>query len=151
VARFVAEMADLLRGLLGPEIRLEIAIPEGLCPLMIDPSQLELAILNIASNARDAMPEGGALRIRARNVPDESLGGGGRIAIICEDTGTGIPPDALDSVFEPFFTTKERGKGTGLGLSQVYGFARQSGGDVTVESSPGSGTTVTLSFPILDD
>jgi two-component system NtrC family sensor kinase len=118
----------------------------------VDPSELELALLNVAVNARDAMPNGGTLHLAIKPVmlkglaQDDGLTGE-FVAIRISDTGTGIPPDVLPRVFEPFFTTKEFGKGTGLGLSQVYGFARQSGGTATVTSTVGRGTSITLYLP----
>jgi PAS domain S-box-containing protein len=142
---------DLLSSSVGGAIRLEIDVAPGTWPVETDPAELELALVNIAVNARDAMPEGGSLSVRARN---ETLDGNGVVpltgdfvALSLSDTGTGIAPDDLAKVFEPFFTTKEVGKGTGLGLSQVYGFARQSEGDVHVSSQPGEGATVTLYLP----
>jgi CheY-like chemotaxis protein/anti-sigma regulatory factor (Ser/Thr protein kinase) len=116
---------------------------------MADPTQLDVAILNVALNARDAMPNGGTLTIRARNEA-ASEQGGDSVCIEVRDTGQGIPPEILDRVFEPFFTTKEVGRGTGLGLSQVYGFAEQSGGSVDVLSTPGKGTAVLLRLPRAD-
>jgi two-component system NtrC family sensor kinase len=118
---------------------------------MVDVSELELAMVNIAVNARDAMPGGGRLTLKARNVELDlrsPLGLSGEFVVLeFADTGTGIPAANMSKIFEPFFTTKEVGKGTGLGLSQVYGFARQSGGDVTVSSREGEGTIVSLYLP----
>ena len=114
----------------------------------VDLGELELALVNIAVNARDAMPDGGKIMLSARNVTlragrmSDDLDGD-FVALTMTDTGTGIPPDVLPKVFEPFFTTKAVGKGTGLGLSQVYGFAHQSGGAVTIDSELGRGTTIT--------
>src|SRR5204863_5769659 len=120
------------------------------CAIKVDANELELALLNLAVNARDAMPKGGTLKITAEPVvldgAPEGLSGE-FIAIRVSDTGSGIAPDVLPHVFEPFFTTKEVGKGTGLGLSQVYGFARQSGGTATVTSAVGRGTAITLYLP----
>lgn len=141
-------MIDLLDRTLGEEIEVSTELAPGLCPVEADPAQLESALLNIAVNARDAMPEGGSLIIRAREVRDEN--GARAVALSVSDTGVGIDPEALSRVFEPFFTTKSVGKGTGLGLSQVYGFATQSGGDAKVESMPGKGTTVTITLPCSD-
>jgi two-component system NtrC family sensor kinase len=118
----------------------------------VDPSELELALLNLAVNARDAMPSGGTLTITTKpivlrgNASEEGLSGE-FVAIRVADTGEGIPPDVLPRVFEPFFTTKDVGKGTGLGLSQVYGFARQSGGAATITSTSKRGTAITLFLP----
>ncbi len=132
-------------------IELVIEVPRTPCPVKVDPAEFELAILNIAVNARDAMPSGGRLSIRVRPVtlahgPEDLSGAFAEIAMT--DTGRGIPAEALPRVFDPFFTTKEVGKGTGLGLSQVYGFAKQSGGAVTVASTPGRGATVVLYLPL---
>jgi two-component system NtrC family sensor kinase len=118
----------------------------------VDPSELELALLNLAVNARDAMPHGGSLTITAmpQLLTGEAQGeglAGEFVAIRVADTGIGIPAEVLPHVFEPFFTTKEVGRGTGLGLSQVYGFAKQSGGAVTVSSTVGRGTVITLYLP----
>ncbi len=138
------------RSLRGSDIVVESDIPPDLWPVEVDAAQLELAILNIALNARDAMSEGGTLRIAARNeVLKDAVGGleGEHLVIRISDTGTGIPKELLGRVLEPFFTTKPVGKGTGLGLSQAYGFARQSGGNLAIESEEGRGTTVTISIP----
>jgi CheY-like chemotaxis protein len=117
---------------------------------MVDPSQIEAAIINLAINARDAMPEGGVLTITTRNVAlgvGGSLSPGDYVAVRVADTGTGMTPELIAHAFEPFFTTKEPGRGSGLGLSQVHGLAVQSGGDVRIESKRGEGTTVTLLLP----
>jgi CheY-like chemotaxis protein len=125
-----------------------MAFDEGLWPVDVDPGELELAVLNICVNARDAMPEGGTIRIEARNAtsrvypktPDW-------VALSIADTGVGMPQEVVARVFEPFFTTKEVGKGSGLGLAQVYGFVNQSNGHVAIDSRLGVGTTVILNFP----
>ena len=140
-------MADLLDRTLGERVRVETELSTEICAVKADPTQLESAILNIAVNARDAMPEGGTLTIRTCAVSGDPPS----VSVALTDTGSGMDADALDRVFEPFFTTKEIGKGTGLGLSQVYGFANQSGGEVSIRSSPGAGTTVTLLLPCSDD
>jgi signal transduction histidine kinase len=149
----MAKAAELLRRSLREDIEIRLDVPAATWPIDIDPSEFELAIINLALNARDAMPEGGVLSISARN---ETLGENGKavealegdfVVIAVSDTGRGIPPAIVARVFEPFFTTKEVGKGTGLGLSQVYGFAKQSGGDAVVSSEEGRGTTVTLFLP----
>jgi CheY-like chemotaxis protein/anti-sigma regulatory factor (Ser/Thr protein kinase) len=119
---------------------------------VIDSARLESALLNLVVNARDAMPEGGRIAIATRNVtlgPNEagSLPAGDYVKISVSDTGTGMPPDVVSRAFEPFFTTKEVGKGTGLGLSQVYGFIKQSDGEVVIESRPGEGTTISIYLP----
>ncbi|TGD97334.1 ATP-binding protein [Methylobacterium nonmethylotrophicum] len=142
---------DVLRSSLRGDIAIALSLAPDLWPVKVDLNELELAILNLAVNARDAMPEGGTLTIAGQNVAlvDDSTVGltGEFVALSLTDTGSGIPPDVLARVFEPFFTTKPQGKGTGLGLSQVYGFATQSGGTATVASQPGRGATVTLYLP----
>ena len=148
----VLGMSELLARALRENIRINLGFEPGLWPALADPTQLEVAILNLAVNARDAMPDGGTLCIEGKNVtltPDEQTDHlvGDFVRLTVSDTGTGMPPDVLERVFDPFFTTKEVGKGTGLGLSQVYGFARQSGGTVQIESSPGDGTRVHLLIP----
>ncbi len=149
VNQVITGMNDLLTRTLGGVIRIERHLSEGLWTAMVDPDQLELAILNLCINARDAMAENGILTLSTRNetvdegrIPD--LGGGEYVVISVVDTGSGIPPEVLTRVLEPFFTTKEVGKGTGLGLPMVYGLAQQSGGTVTIHSAVGSGTTVEL-------
>ena len=158
VGLLLSSLADLLRRTLDQRIRIEVDVPDG-CPLArADPGQLESALLNIAINARDAMPEGGSLRFRASaraSLPDEvrdqpdgpAMAGQAFVAISISDTGAGMPEEVRERAFEPFFTTKEAGRGTGLGLSTVYGFAKQSGGAITLDSSLGSGTTITLYIP----
>jgi signal transduction histidine kinase/CheY-like chemotaxis protein len=150
----IDELAELVRRTLGPEIVLDIVPESGLWPASVDRNQLENAILNLCINARDAMPEGGVLAIATRNValPDAQaraagLAIGDYLAISVRDTGTGMSDEVVAKAFDPFFTTKPLGKGTGLGLSMVYGFVRQSGGEVRIESAPGAGTTITLLFP----
>ena len=146
------ELRDMLNRSLRGDITITVVVPHKNCAVKVDPSELELALLNLAVNARDAMPNGGALGITAEpvvlkgNAVEEGLRGE-FVAIRVADTGVGIPPDVLPHVFEPFFTTKEVGKGTGLGLSQVYGFAKQSGGTTTVTSAVGRGTVITLYLP----
>jgi PAS domain S-box-containing protein len=149
----VEAMADMLRTVMGARIRIAADVGGGPCPVEADASQFETALVNMAVNARDAMDGEGALAMRVREVSAipqirGHRGGVGRfVAVSLSDTGSGIPPDKIGQIFEPFFTTKEVGKGTGLGLSQVYGFAKQSGGDVAVESEVGRGTTFTLYLP----
>jgi PAS domain S-box-containing protein len=141
---------QLLRHSLRGDINLVVETTEGLWPVRTDPGQLELALLNLGINARDAMPEGGELRLAARNVTlDGEVGGlrGEYVAISVSDTGVGIPPEIRSRIFEPFFTTKSFGHGTGLGLSQAYGFAEQSNGAIQIESEVGKGTTVTIYLP----
>jgi signal transduction histidine kinase/CheY-like chemotaxis protein len=144
LAGLVAGMTDLLDRTMGERIIIATILDET-CTVTVDRNQLQSAILNVASNARDAMPDGGTLRIAVATVPhgeDERMA-----AVAISDTGSGMDPETASRIFEPFFTTKKTGQGTGLGLSQVYGFATQSGGDVLVESRPGKGTTVTLLLP----
>jgi two-component system NtrC family sensor kinase len=145
-------LRELLTRSLRADIDIKVDVPDGVCAIRIDPGEFELAILNLAVNAKDAMPAGGTLSIRAKPVTlkgeatEEGLSGE-FVAIRVADTGHGIPPDVLARVFEPFFTTKEVGKGTGLGLSQVYGFAKQSGGTATITSTEGRGTAITIYLP----
>ncbi len=147
----LTEIKDMLSRSLRGDIDIRVGVPKRSCNVKVDPSELELALLNLAVNARDAMPSGGTLTITAKPVvlrgkaSEEGLSGE-FVAIRVADTGAGIAPDVLPRVFEPFFTTKEVGKGTGLGLSQVYGFAKQSGGTAGITSSR-RGTAVTLFLP----
>jgi signal transduction histidine kinase len=146
----VIALSNLLGSTLGRSIRIQTDLVQDLWPAMVDPSQVEAAIINLAINARDAMPEGGVLTIATRNIPLDvggSLLPGDYVAVRVADTGTGMTPELIAHVYEPFFTTKEPGRGSGLGLSQVHGLAVQSGGDVRIESKLGEGTTVTLLFP----
>ena len=136
----VLGIAELLKRSLGEQITLTTVLAGNLWPTRADASEVENAVLNLAINARDAMPEGGKLVIETRNSSDDFV----RISV--SDTGTGMSPEILQRAFEPFFTTKE-GRGTGLGLSTIYGFASQSGGQVTIESEEGKGTTVNLFLP----
>jgi CheY-like chemotaxis protein len=149
VAPLIHNMRPLLRNVLGPGITKAFDLDEAMMPVMADPTQLEVAILNLAINARDAMPDGGVLTFASEPVHvsgDPDLEDGDYIELTISDTGSGMPPEVADRAFEPFFTTKEVGKGTGLGLSMVYGMARQSGGAARIESAPGSGTAVKLLF-----
>ena len=153
VAPLIENMRPMLRNVLGPGIAKKFELDQAMIPVMADPTQLEVAILNLAINARDAMPNGGILTFTTRPVAvegDSELEDGNYIELTISDTGTGMPPEVAERAFEPFFTTKEVGKGTGLGLSMVYGMARQSGGAARVESSPGEGTAVKLFFQIAD-
>jgi PAS domain S-box-containing protein len=147
----VTGMSDMLRRTLGETIVIETVHAAGIWPTFVDATELESALLNLAINARDAMPDGGKLTIEAANVYlDENYAGeadiapGQYVGIFVSDTGTGMAPDVIAKAFEPFFTTKEIGEGTGLGLSQVYGFIRQSGGHVKIYSEIGAGTTIKL-------
>jgi CheY-like chemotaxis protein len=149
VAPLIEGMRPLLRNVLGPGIVKEFDLDDALMPVMADPTQLELAVLNLAINARDAMPEGGTLRIATSVASvsfDAELADGDYIELCVSDTGTGMPLEVAARAFEPFFTTKEVGKGTGLGLSMIYGVARQSGGTARIDSTPGEGTTIKLYF-----
>jgi light-regulated signal transduction histidine kinase (bacteriophytochrome) len=154
VARLVASIEDLVRRTAGPAIALDIVTSAGLWTILCDGNQLENALLNLALNARDAMPDGGRLTIEAGNVRlddayAEQFGvpAGHYVAVSVSDTGAGMAPDVANRAFEPFFTTKPTGAGTGLGLSMVYGFAKQSGGQARIYSEPGQGTTVRLYLP----
>lgn len=154
VAPLVENMRPLLRNVLGPGITKKFDLDEALIAVMADPTQLEVAILNLAINARDAMPDGGVLTFSTRPVKingDGDLDDGDYVELCISDTGMGMPQAVAERAFEPFFTTKEVGKGTGLGLSMVYGMARQSGGAARIESAPGKGTTVKLLFRTADD
>ena len=149
VSPLVEEMRPLLRNVLGPGINKKFDLDPHLTPVLADSTQLEVALLNLAINARDAMPDGGTLTISSRKrriTKDPELEPGTYVELSIADTGAGMTPDVLARVFEPFFTTKEVGKGTGLGLSMVYGMVRQCGGGVKIESEPGRGTTVRLYF-----
>jgi PAS domain S-box-containing protein len=149
VAPLVEEMRPLLRNVLGPGIEKRFDLDQLSMPVMGDPTQIEVAVLNLAINARDAMPHGGTLRFTSRHVTvgeDPELDSGDYIELVVSDSGTGMPPEVAARVFEPFFTTKEVGKGTGLGLSMVYGMARQSGGTARIVSEEGKGTSVSLFF-----
>ena len=151
----VAGMADLIRRSVGPAVRLDLRLRDGRARVLCDPGELESALLNLCINARDAMPEGGQITIATADIrlsPWDVIGHEGAIpgdyvAISVADTGKGMPPDVMEHAFEPFFTTKPVGQGTGLGLSQVYGFVRQSGGLVRIESALEQGTTVRLCLP----
>ena len=153
IAAVVDGVEKMLRQTIGPDIRLVVQAASDLPPAWVDPNQLELAILNLALNARDAMPVGGTLRIAAENgravtgVSPPDLSSGNYLIVSVSDTGTGMNPETLARAFEPFFTTKEAGRGSGLGLSIVHGFAAQSGGSVRITSSPGNGTNVDLWLP----
>ena len=155
--KLVASMSDMLRRTLTEATQLETVLGGGLWKISVDPSQLESALLNLAINARDAMPDGGKLTIETCNshLDDAYIRqnidavAGQYVMIAVSDTGTGMPPDVLAKAFEPFFTTKGVGKGTGLGLSQVYGFVKQSKGHVKIYSEVGTGTTIKLYLPRL--
>lgn len=159
VARLVGDLADLLRHSLGERIAIELKTAEDPWNARIDPGQLENAILNLAINARDAMPEGGTVRVEVSNATldrryaalHEGVTPGPYVLVDVSDTGTGMPPEVVAQAFDPFFTTKADGKGTGLGLSMVYGFVRQSNGHIRIDSAIGQGTSVKLYLPRTDD
>jgi signal transduction histidine kinase len=154
--RLIGGMSELLHRTLGESIEVETAFDARLWQTMVDSNQLENALLNLAVNARDAMPAGGKLTIETANVfldeayaLSEAIRAGQYVMIAVTDTGLGMAPETVSKAFDPFFTTKEVGQGTGLGLSQVYGFIRQSGGHAKIYSEPGEGTTVKLYLPRL--
>ena len=154
----IVDTAKLLRATLGEQIEIELMLQDNLRSALVDPSQLTAALINLALNSRDAMPDGGKLVIETDHVyldeiyakTNTEVRPGLYVMIALSDTGSGIPPSILSKVFEPFFTTKEVGKGTGLGLSMVYGFAKQSGGHIKVYSEEGHGTTIKLYLPLAD-
>lgn len=149
IALQIGGMSELLDRSLRGDVHVEFDFPDTLWPVEVDPGELELVILNLAVNARDAMPQGGTIFVKGENLPslrDEQLAGDFvRISVV--DTGVGMSAETLSHVFEPFFTTKEIGKGSGLGLAQVHGFATQSGGTVRMKSELGSGTCVEVYLP----
>jgi len=154
VNRLVAGMEDLIRRTVGPGVVVEVVGAGGLWLTQVDPSQLENALLNLAINARDAMPHGGRITIETANkwfdyrvAKDRDLPPGQYVALCVTDTGTGMTPDVISRAFDPFFTTKPLGQGTGLGLSMIHGFVRQSGGQVRIYSEIGKGTTMSLYLP----
>jgi PAS domain S-box-containing protein len=154
VNRLVADMSELVRRTIGPEIELETVAAGGLWNTLIDPNQLENALLNLCINARDAMPDGGRLTVETGNkwlderaARDRDLPPGQYVTLCVSDTGSGMPKAVRERAFDPFFTTKPLGEGTGLGLSMVYGFVRQSGGQARIYSEPGAGTMVCLYLP----
>jgi signal transduction histidine kinase/ActR/RegA family two-component response regulator len=149
LANQLASMQELLDRTLRGDVHVFNELAPDLWNVLVDPTELELVMLNLCVNARDAMPGGGAIVIRAENASDAGPAGlkGEFVRLSVSDNGTGMPPDVVARVFEPFFTTKEIGKGSGLGLAHVHGFAQQSGGAVEVQSRPGEGTTVSLWLP----
>ncbi len=154
VNRLVADMEELIRRTVGPAVAVEVVGTAGLWTTLVDPNQLENALLNLCVNARDAMPGGGRITVETGNkwlderaARERGLPPGQYVSLCVSDTGTGIAPDVIARAFDPFFTTKPVGMGTGLGLSMVYGFARQSGGQARITSEPGQGTLVCLYLP----
>ncbi len=155
IGKSVTDMSDLLRRTLGETIAIETVRAGGLWRAHVDIGQLETALVNLAVNARDAMPAGGKLTIETANAyldrayanAHEDVEPGQYVVVAVTDTGSGMAPEILDKVFEPFFTTKPVGLGTGLGLSQVHGFVKQSGGHITIYSEVGHGTTIRLYLP----
>ena len=154
VNRLIAGMEDLVRRTVGPEVHIEVLAAADLWTSLVDPNQLENALLNLCINARDAMPDGGRLTIETNNhhfderaARERDLRPGDYLSLCVIDTGIGMPPEVIERAFDPFFTTKPLGEGTGLGLSMVYGFARQSGGQVHIESEVGRGTTLCIHLP----
>ncbi len=154
VNQLVAGMEELIRRSVGPEIEIAVDGAPDLWTVLVDPPQLENALLNLCLNARDAMPDGGRIAIETANLHlDAAAAGphgippGDYLSLCVTDTGTGMSPEVIARVFEPFFTTKPIGQGTGLGLSMIYGFTQQSGGQVRIESEPGRGTRVCLVLP----
>ena len=152
--RLVAGMEELIRRTAGPAVEVEVVGAAGLWATLVDPNQLENALLNLCINARDAMPGGGRLSIETANrwlderaAQERDLPPGQYVSLCVSDTGTGMPPEVAARVFDPFFTTKPVGQGTGLGLSMIHGFARQSGGQVRVYTEVGQGTTMCLYLP----
>ncbi len=149
----VQDITDMLLPSLRGDIEVTVKIPEQTWPVSVDLAEFDLALLNIAVNARDAMPEGGVFRVEARNVALDTLDPAGEglagdfVAVTLSDTGKGMTPEVLAQAFEPYFTTKEIGLGSGLGLSQVYGFVKQSGGAASIASEIGKGTSITLFLP----
>jgi len=158
VNALVENIVRLLIRTLGATIRITTATSRDAGVAMVDPAALEAAILNVALNARDAMPDGGTLTIRTSKADitqaprtDDDLAIGQYVMLALQDTGAGMSPEVVSRVFEPFFTTKTAGGGSGLGLSMVYGFAKQSGGTVNIASEPGRGTTVVIYLPLSRD
>jgi len=151
LAGFGDTMNGLVAPVLGGLIRFDWQIDDTVWPVHVDAGQLELALMNLVFNARDAMPSGGTIVVhaknRALNATSQDLAAGEYVIVTVKDTGSGIPPDILEKVIEPFFTTKPVGKGTGLGLSTVYGFMKQSGGSLRIDSAPGRGTAMELWLP----
>jgi two-component system cell cycle sensor histidine kinase/response regulator CckA len=159
LADVLSELMNLLRRLIGAQIRLEMVHGRDVGLVKVDQGQLEQVVINLVVNARDAMPNGGTVTIRTRNHRQETrvlrgqddMPPGHYVVIEVSDTGVGIPPENLQRIFEPFFSTKEIGSGTGLGLSTVYGIVRQTGGFIGVESTVGAGTTLNIYLPVYEN
>ncbi len=154
VARLVVDMEDLIHRTVGPAITVETVNMAGLWTALVDPNQLENALLNLCINARDAMPDGGRITIETANrwmddraARERGVPPGQYLSLCVSDTGSGMPPDVIARAFDPFFTTKPLGQGTGLGLSMIYGFAKQSGGQVRIYSEVGQGSMVCIYLP----
>jgi PAS domain S-box-containing protein len=154
VNKLIGDLEDLIRRTVGPSVAIEVVGAGGVWPTLVDPNQLENAVLNLCINARDAMPDGGRLTIETANkwlddraARDHELPPGQYVSLCVTDTGSGMSPDVIARAFDPFFTTKPLGEGTGLGLSMIYGFVRQSGGQVRIYSEVGQGTTMCLYLP----
>ena len=145
LSRHLDDMKELLGRSLGGDVQLEVRLATDLWPVQVDPGELELVLLNLAVNARDAMKGGGVITVRGHNVANQD--GNDFVSVSVSDTGSGMPEEVRKRVFEPFFTTKDIGKGSGLGLAQVYGFAQQSGGTAEVQSVLGQGTSIILLLP----
>lgn len=148
---------DLVARTVGPEIEMEVVAPDDLCVTLVDPNQLENALLNLCINARDAMPDGGKLSIelsnqvfKGRAAKERSLSPGNYLSICVIDTGSGMTDEVKERAVDPFFTTKPLGQGTGLGLSMIYGFVSQSGGQIRIDSEVGKGTTICIYLPRFD-
>jgi PAS domain S-box-containing protein len=158
VNQLLSGLEELVRRTVGPSVKVDVVGASGLWPTLVDPNQLENAVLNLCINARDAMPDGGTLTIETANrwlddraARQQDLPVGQYVSICVTDTGTGMTPEVISKAFDPFFTTKPLGEGTGLGLSMIYGFARQSGGQVRIYSELGLGTTMCLYLPRHDE
>jgi len=154
LAQLVSEFSDLIESAVAGQVELHLSLRRGLSHVVVDPDQLEMALLNIVNNARDAMPGGGLVTIatvpaRVEEDGDGDLPAGDYVALEVRDDGQGMSPDVIERAIEPFFTTKGVGKGTGLGLAMASGFVRQSGGRLEIESEPGQGTTIRMLFPVM--
>ena len=154
LARYLPEVQELMRSVLGRRVEISVQVSPSIGPVRVDSNELDLALVNLALNAHEAMPGGGELRLRATpaaTADTEGLPPGDYVLLTVGDEGMGLDPSLVEHAFEPFFTTKGVGQGTGLGLSQVYGFASQAGGTARLASTPGAGTTVSLLLPVADE